>query len=207
MSGVIPALSSYGLFTLDTPFQNMLTPDTPYTCVALRKLSDITKAGKDPYAEYYEPYGVSKAAYAIDGAADVCIVSLQDEGGGIKYVPSSYVLAFPDGNGVKYTPLTIAAELGAVPDSLDLSWLRQEMVDLIKRTIGITTVTTHAVAHGTTVLINRTTHEAYEAARQANITTLGSTQQQLIAAQAALAAVLVQKAALEDYIKQNLPTP
>lgn len=204
MANILPTLNTYGLFELDVPFNNKLTPDVSYTCVALRQLDDIVREGGDPQASYYTPNGISDAKYAFDAAAKVCIVSLQDPSGMIVHVPSSYILKFPDSSGVPYTAMLLSLELGPIPDKLDLSWLSQRAKDLVRETIGITTVTAHAVAISNTILVNRDTHAGYEAARLLNISENKTDLAKYLEASTALQAAQQRITELETYIKTNL---
>lgn len=204
MANILPALGSYGLFELDEPFNNALTPDVSYTCVALRQLDDIVRAGGNPKSSHYDPKGIPDAKYALDAAAGVCIVSLQDPSGAIVHVPSSYILKFPDSSGVPYTAMLLSLELGPIPDSLDLSWLSQRAKDLIRETIGITSVTAHAVAISNTILVNRDTHLGYEAARRLNITENQTDLAKYLKASTDLQAAQQRITELETYIKTNL---
>lgn len=169
MSTVIPELNASGVYTLLAPFDTMLVSGLVYTCIATRKLADFTALGLDPKSKYYDPYGIPDARYISDVAAGVCIVSLQSTGGDLVYVPSSYIKSFPKGGGIPYTPLVLGVSLGAIPDTLDLSYLNTQITALISDTIGVVPEI-KPVAVGNTAQVDVDVHRSLEASRLVNIT-------------------------------------
>jgi hypothetical protein len=169
MPQLIPGIGTTGLYELQSPFQALLLEDTAYTCVAVRKLEDIIAAGADPKAEYYIAHGLTDADYQTDLAAGVCIVSLQAGEGEWVYVPSSKIVRMPDQGGIPYTTIALAVSLGAIPNALDLSYLKTRIAELVTDTVGVATPEVHAVAISPTTNISQTEHQTLEAAREANI--------------------------------------
>lgn len=166
---LIPELNASGVYTLLAPFNTALIANLAYTCIAVRKLVDVVALGIDPKAKYYDPYNIDAVRYNNDLAAGVCIVSLQSSGGDVVYVPSSYIKSFPKGGGIPYTPLILGVSLGAVPDTLDLSYLHTQITTVVFDTMGITPEI-KTVAVGNTEQLDVDVHRAREAARVLNVT-------------------------------------
>jgi hypothetical protein len=166
---IVPFIGSRGVFTLTAPFNTILTANTPYTCQAIRTLSDIVAEGGDPYTTYYQANNIPKSKYQSDLADGVAIISLQSDGGVWAYVPSSYIASYPMTNGVKYRAMVIAVSLGTVPDDLDLSGLESDLADYASNMIGVKAAAkTMAVTDAQ--LVDHDTYKSLEAIRTSRIT-------------------------------------
>lgn len=168
MPQLVPAMGIKGRFILAAPFDAKVLLNTSYTCVAVRRLEDIVAAGEDPLALYYTANGLPQERYNQDLAERVCIVSLQASLGEWIYVPSSFITAMPDQSGVPYTVTALAVSLGAVPNALNLTYLKTQIAELVVDTLGVNTPSVHAVALSATTNVSQGEHEALEAAREAN---------------------------------------
>lgn len=135
---LIPPIGTAGIYTLQTPFNSHLQQNVSYRCEAVRKISDFVEVGLDPYDLYYRPVGITEQKYAEDLLNSVCIVSLQSESGHWVYVPSSYITAYPNINGVPYRVIVLGVELGALPEYMDLTALKVSVSNVVRDTIGVT---------------------------------------------------------------------
>jgi hypothetical protein len=201
----IPTIGVAGLYTLTAPFATLLVPNISYMCVAARRLSDIIAAGGDPFALYYEPYGLTEVDYKADVANSICIVSLQAGDHNVVYVPNNRIVSYPDIGGVPYTVLGLAINLGAVPDSLDLTYVKTKITNDVAELIGITS-TVQTVALSLPQLLTDSNAKIIEAARQANISTVKTDYALYLAAQALLVSAQQRIADLEAYILAH-PAP
>lgn len=199
MSGFIPKIGTRGIYTLLPPFATKLLDKTAYTCIAVRRLADIVAAGGDPKAQYYTPNSLSDDQYAADAAANVCIITLQAGSLSTEYIPSSFIAGFPDIGGVPYTRLLLAADLGALPNSLDLNYTLQRVQDVILENLGVT-ATVQPVAASVTSNLSDTEHTALTAARQNAITNVGTDYARLLDTQQQLAFALSRVSELEAFI-------
>lgn len=204
MSNLIPEVGSSGIYKLRAPFNTRLAQDLRYTCIAVRRLADIVAAGGDPKDLHYTSNGLSDAQYDADVANGVCIVTLQSDGSGVVYVPSSYIESYPSMGGVPYRAIALVVSLGAIPDSLDLTYLKTRIRGVVKDTIGVDrelqTVTTSPVS-----LIEQGTHETLEAARLAIVSESNTDYARALAAETALASARQHIAELEAYIRSQQP--
>jgi hypothetical protein len=167
MSLNVPPMGTRGLYSLKAPFSTVA--NQLYTCTAIRFFKDIQNQGTDVFAKYYEPKGLSQADYTRDLAANVAIVSLTSETQAPIYIPSSYILSFPGLTSFNYQQVVLSATLGALPDTLDLTFLKTQVATTIAAVLGFVPTIYENVAASTGV-ITPEQHDALEAARQAGVT-------------------------------------
>ncbi|BAW19040.1 hypothetical protein [Ralstonia phage RP31] len=202
---LIPPVGTSGIYKLDAPFAAQLQPNMSYRCDAIRRLSDLLELGIDPFAEFYDKNGLTKEKYDADVVNQVCMISLVSSSGHWLYVPSTYVLAYPDLNGVPYTVMVLGLELGAIPNYKDLTGLKQALANLTRDTIGVMP-TVKEVAVSAVSKLSQADADALEAARQQLITNSQTDRAKLLAVQQAYASLQQQYAALEAYVQQHALT-
>lgn len=212
-TSLVPTINSSGIFTLTPPYNTLLTASASYTCLAIRALEDIIASGSDPYSQYYQPQSIGQDQYTADLSNGVCIVTLQSSSGSVVYVPSSYIASFPSSGGVAYTNLLLGVDLGAMPNYVDLTFLKQQIANLVKTTVGLTAVAITTVVVSPTTNISAADHALAEAARLANITNTKTPESQVIALTAQLQSLQLAYANLEAFLQANVgkiegnPTP
>jgi hypothetical protein len=199
-----PPVSASGIFALATPFEALLIPGVSYTCIAVRKFADIQKLGIDPYSLYYLPNGLTEADYTRDAQAGECIVTLRSNGGSFLYVPTSYILSYPNMGGIPYTAIVLGISLGAIPNYVDLSAVKTKIANIVQDTFGIIPQIQQA-AISETKNMSITDANAIESARQAAITDSQTDLAKYLAAQAQLDAALDKITELENYIASQIP--
>jgi len=198
---MIPDINSAGIFTLESPFDTLMVTDVPYTCVAVRELSDIIAAGINPKERYYdEPFAIPAERYQADVAIGACIVSLMSPSGDIIRVPSTYIKSFPKGGGIPYTTVALAINLSAIPKSMDLSYLKTQMQDLVLGTLGVENAAIHMLTLSPDALIDYDSHSALLAARQAKITNRETDRAARIRLEQQVALLKAKNEQLERYI-------
>jgi|SRR6185312_682074 len=207
MADMLPMLGAAGIYTLKAPFNTDLLANTQYTCVAIRKLVEIVAGGGDPFTDYYVPKSLDKSTYTTDLTNDVSIVTLQAADNSLVPVPSSYLAAYPDGGGIPYRVIIVSGNLGAIPDSLDLSPIQQKIQDDIAAILGIQDVTIRVSAVSNVKLLDTATAQGLESARQANITNNTTDYSMLVQVTAQRDQALQRITELENYILSNNGLP
>lgn len=166
MALILPEVHASGLWKLKTPYDNFLNSEIWYTCIAVRKIEDYIKQGLDPKALFYtEPFNIADSTYTEDIDAGVCIVTVKDNSGNIKSFPSSYIISFPSAGGISYQALALAIDIGAIPESLDLSVIKDRIKSVVQDTLGIESETVEINLAAKT-LIDGESHKRLEAARE-----------------------------------------
>lgn len=197
---LVPSIGASGLYTLKSPYDTLLLAEVAYTCVAIRRIADLIDEDEDPKTTYYTAKSLSESVYTADLELDVCIISLQpNTGGEIVHVPSTYIASYPSGSGIKYAVMGLGISLGAVPVSLDLTYLKSKVTDIIAENLGIE-ATTNTLQISPVTLIDQDTHKRLETARTAAITDMETDNQKYLAYKAKYEAAVEKIAALEEYI-------
>lgn len=202
---LIPPIGASGLYRLAQPYASQINLNISYTTMAVRKISDIVALGVDPFVAFYEPYGLTKQQYEQDANSGVCIVSLQSNSGVWVYVPSSFIEAYPQVNGVPYISVALMVHLGALPDSLNLNYVRNTIVDTVAATLGVTPEVQTVVTSPKT-LVSQDNHMAAENARQVNISSNTTNYSAALKYQEENAALRARITQLEAYILENMPS-
>lgn len=206
MSNMIPQIGATGKYQLRAPFDTQVKENVLYTCIAVRRLSDFIENGRDPKALFYDANGLTDNDWAHDSAdPDTCIATLSTKAGQWIYVPTSYIVTYPDGGGIPYTVRILGINLGAIPDTLDLSNLMTSIQNLVKDTIGIDS-TAQMVAASETKLLTKEDSDAIESARLDLVTVNKTDYATNIALQNLVQDQVGQIEALQDYIA-SLGTP
>ncbi len=203
MSNLIPSIGSKGVYRLAEPF-NTLIKDIAYTCIAVRRLTDFIIAGRDPKVLYYTKHGIDDSIWDRDSSdPEVCIITLRSDSGQFVYVPSTFILSYPNLNGVPYTTRVLGINLGAIPDSMDLSPLYNSISNLIRDKIGINS-TVKSVAISNTKLKTKEEHDTFENARLQLVQSSQTERSRIIELEALVDKLKQTNNALEQYIKDNI---
>lgn len=215
LPAVIPSVGSRGTFVIRDPFA-ALVPQTEIpgaavrlTCVATRKLTELVQNGENPFTDYYTPQGLDASAYQADLKAGAVIVTLQADDQSMVKVPSTYISSFADPNGIPYQVMVLTALLGALPANIDLTFVNQQVVQVLHDSLGVDTTVKIGVVSRTAVM-NQSDSKNIETARQAKIANSQTDHAKLLAAQQQIAVLTAKVSSLEQYIINNnqaTPTP
>lgn len=201
---LIPPIGTSGIYNLAAPFDTALQANMSYQCDAVRRVDDFVEIGVDPYQEYYVPKGITQEKYDQDVANLVGIVSLVSTAGHWVYVPSTYILAYPDLNGVPYHVVVLGLELGAIPSYKDLTGIKQALANLTRDTIGVLP-TVKEVVISPEEKVSQTDHDVLENARAILITNSQTDRARYLTLQQQYAALQLQYQQLETWVKNNTP--
>lgn len=166
-----PPIAVKGQFKLKTPWE--VVEDRTYQCSAVRSFPELAEKNIDTFAMVYEPMSLSREVYERDRLAGANIITLMSDLHPVIHVPDTYIESFPDMSGMRYDHMVISASLGAVPNYLDLTFAKQQVLNVIKDVVGIESVVeVHSAP--TTKFITIDQHTALEVSRKVaikNITT------------------------------------
>lgn len=177
----LPAMNSKGRFELKEPFS--CKPDVIYEVTAIREFSDLYYQGVDVYREYYVPAGLingveykgSTFNFNEEVKQFPSILTLEGTDRTIIYVPSTYVVSFPEISEVStYSRLIMSVDLGALPDNLDLSGVIKEVNDMVSKRVGINAQAVLSRAY-TPTQPTREQHITLENTRLGNIKAIDNT--------------------------------
>lgn len=195
MASVRPPLGSRGIFALRIPF----TADagTIYRVGGERTFEEMLAQGLDPMKLVYAPVGLSTVDYANDQAAGAAVIILMSDTQKPLYVPDTYIDSYPNMGVVPHQRVVMAADLGMLPDSYDLTRAQQAYAKAISDDIGVQPTIVVCVAPTTDVITqeqyvqntaartaaikNRTTDYAKLLVAQDQVANLTQSNQQLVA--------------------------
>lgn len=135
MARLTPPLNARGLFSLRLPFS--ATGTVVYRVGAEQTFEDMLKRGVDPMKVVYEPVGLSTVDYANDQAAGAAIITLLSDTELPKYVPDTYIDSYPNMGVVAHSRIVLAADLGMLPDTYDLTRAQQAVAKALSDDIGV----------------------------------------------------------------------
>lgn len=163
-----------GRFTLKAPWT--IDANKFYEVIAIREFVDIYRGGEDVYKKIYEPRGLTDGIivgtetfnFQAEFDKKPLVVTLKATTGELIYVPTTYILGFPDSSEVPYKQVLLSVNLGALPDYVDVDILIATYNDLALNALGVN-ATTYLAVHP--VVSNPTIdqHTTMENGRQANI--------------------------------------
>jgi len=200
MVSIIPTLGMKGRYSLKSPWN--ASPDTLYTCAAIRYFVDIENLGFDVYEDYYQPMGMDRNVFEKDRREKVAIVTLTSETSAPIYVPSSYIEAIPDLSHRNYHHVVLSASLGPLPDYIDLTFLQDQVGAVVSDTIGMQPKVELGVApmKGT---ISPEQHEVLETARAAAISNRTTSHARVLELSEKNAQLEQRLAIMEQILKDN----
>ena len=168
MKNLIPPVGTRGRYTVRQPFS--VKDDVIYECTALRRFSDIEAQGLRVYEMFYQPFGLSETDVGNDRRLNAYVATLESDSYAPLYVPTTYITSYPDGAYRSYHRVVLSAELGPIPDYIDLSFAITQMQDVLSDVIGIEPKVAVSVAPMTD-RVTPEQHEALEVARTGAIKT------------------------------------
>lgn len=199
-----PPLGTRGRYSAIAPFDVMVSDVLIYECVALRQFEDFIDLGLDVFTEFYAVVGIENGDYLQDKNAGAAILTLMDPYGSVIYVPDTYIASFPNMGQINYQRVIVTADLGPLPDYLDLSFLQSQVQGIVSDIIGTSgnrgPVVKLAIAP-TREAIDPTEHEILEASRVAAITMRQTDRAKALAAAEEIAALQERIVLLEEVIR------
>lgn len=161
-----PSIAARGIYRLRQPWE--VPASKVYSCYAIRTFKDIYELGIDVYAQYYEPYGVSRTDFNKDEDENAAIITLISDEFDVTYVPDTYIVSYPEMGIVNYQRVVMSVDFGILPDFLNLEYIKQEMATVGSKVIGKAPDVNEAVA-ATSGAVTPEEHQVLEASRLANI--------------------------------------
>jgi len=199
---MIPPINASGVYALVTPFDTKVVSGLRYTCNAVRTFKELLASGVDVVADYYTANGLQESDYNTDYDNGVCIITLQSSKGDLLYVPSSYISSYPDTSGVPYNAVALSVLLGQVPQNMDLTYLKGELVAAVMDAAGIS-ASVRTVTYSETTCVAYETHKSLQAQRDLARTQSQTEYSKRIAAEAERDRLAERLAALEKFITSN----
>lgn len=203
---ILPFIGESGIYTLMSPFDNVIDTNARYSCQAIRTINDYLAENKNVYEEFYKPVNISEALYDVDAKDNVPIITLQSNAGHWVNVPANYILKYPDTNGIPYSNRMMTFSFPGIPDAeeVNLSYmaLAEEIKDLIATRTGITPRASFERVSRIN-LITQEEHQRVTDQRETSRTKNSTTYSQLLQLQAHVTMLNSRIVQLTNYINNN----
>lgn len=201
---LIPPINATGLFEILEPYA--LEAGFVYVCEETRSFDELTRLGKNVLKEYYENVGLTEKEYQRDADLEAAIVTLKAGGELPVYIPSTYILNYPGFKSRGYENKIVAIEVGLLPVDVDITTLKKEIADHVKKSLGVDAIV-HEANH---LFENDLTPEQeadIERARRLAITNYVPKDQRIVELEAKNDLLQQQNLELTDAIIQLTSTP
>lgn len=134
-----PAIDATGSYVLRAPWS--VSPSESYRCEAIQGFEAIAERGGNVLADFYQPMngidGFDAAdAYVTDRNRNINIVTLMSGSGATIYVPSSFIISYPNELSVPYGRIVIGVDVGPLPADFPLDDLRAELAAVASTYVG-----------------------------------------------------------------------
>lgn len=197
-----PPINATGRYILRAPWT--VDPNASYKCESISGFEALAKMNINPYVSYYQPMQASYESYMEDKAAGINIITLMSGEGNTIFVPSSYILQYPNEFDVPYGRVVVSINLGPLPADFPLNDIKSKMISIAVATTGNSniTVNTHFLPISTFVTKDMETSlaEARSDKIDEAITTYGSK----LMSEQEVAKLIDRKDALEEILKDKL---
>lgn len=166
MSNIVPPISARGLFELKQPF--LALPDKEYWVGAIRTFDEIRSRNLDIMDLVYSKVGLDQTVAEADYRAAAKIITLLSLDADPIYVPSTYIVRYPNQALIPYSRIVLTANLGPLADSYDTALLEQVVKEAISGYIGVEPeIALGRLAH--TGVVSPEQHRQLEEARLNNV--------------------------------------
>ena len=170
----LPSLGMSGYYSLSSPYNALLSSTTQYTCVGVMSITGAQAQGVDVLNNIYLANGDTLANYNIAAANDTMLVSVSSGTGDIYTFPITALSGVPTGEGIVYRNTVLGIGLSAIPDTMDLSALQNEISNLVYNTLGVKS-TVFLTTVGAATVLSVQQDQLVTAARQAAISVPANT--------------------------------
>lgn len=203
-SEILPNIGAKGIYELATPFNSKIIANLEYVCTGVETINSMMARGVDVLQDIYIANSVEASVFNTDSGNNRSIITIQPtEGVQIRF-PSSFLLGWPNNNMVRYAELILCCSLSVIPDTEDLTTLKQEVADMVLSRTGIRNEV-KIFRTSSTYLVSRAQHNAAVEARKNRITENKSTANKLRDALDENQDLKLRLSRLENYIKDNYP--
>lgn len=165
MANKTPTMYLTGKWGISSPFN--INPNGIYICKAIQSFEDVRQKGLNPFVEYYEPFGITKATFDNDEQNLVNIVTLMSDTNPTIHIPDSFILSFPDKTSIPYRHVVLSVSMGAVPDTLTFFDLKTKIKNIVLDSVGVDTVVKEHQAGAVESWLTQQEHDTAESNRKA----------------------------------------
>lgn len=195
-----PTYGATGIYKLKAPWEAL--DGVEYTCSGIASFSSALERNEDILNNLYIAKGLTEENYRADLAMNANIIVLTSLTAPTIYVPDTYIASFPNITTIPYSHIVMSCSLGALADTLDLSFVVEQIEGAVNDALGIeSTVEIHKMA--TRGTITPAQHQTMEAQRISRVTVSTTDRAQLKAREDEVVALSEKIRVLEDFIIES----
>jgi hypothetical protein len=167
-------------------------------------ISGAESQGVDVLNDIYLANGDTLASYTADSNNGVMLVSVSAGSGDTFTFPVTALSGVPTGEGVVYRNTVMSIGLSAIPETMDLTALQNEISDLVFNTLGVKS-TVFLTTVGAATILSPDQDALVTTARSAAVSTPENTLYKNMILTQQNTALLSKLNELETYIKAHAP--
>lgn len=194
---VTPKFGATGTYEVASPYS--VESGTVYICKGIDSFQSLILRDIDIYTEYYATVGLAESDYKTDLANAENIITLYTEDGTSLFIPSSYITSAPTTTTVAYHDVYIVANVGALPDALDVDDILDSVKEIVDNNLGVTSTVSKAVSP-LSQAVSYAQYQANETARLANVDYVYTLSQQITDQKTTIDSLRTQIEALQTVI-------
>lgn len=195
-----PPTHCAGIFSLIPPFSAGLS--TVYRVDAIETFRELKADRVDIFVRYYQPKGLTVNDFTTDEKLNASIVTLRAGDGSLIEVPDTYIASYPGDSGAEHKHLVLIADMGLVPDYMDVNYITGDVKDVLTQNLGVVSDVYLAIAPVNTQLTYQQ-HIQNERQRRGNVSVHVSKDEQIASLLAQVEALRKRNDQLEQLVIAN----
>lgn len=134
--GLFPRVGLKGRFTFSGPYESHNNLDMEV--IADKTFGYYVTRGRDLLDEIYLSNGLTEETFNDHRTTGVRVITFRHHGTLVLDIPSIYIQTIPD-DGLGYKWFQFVASLGILPETIDLTRVKEDVENVLKENMGITT--------------------------------------------------------------------
>jgi hypothetical protein len=164
-----PIMHARGKWELLDPYRTLIKDDVSYTCNGINDFGKVLAEGINIFEAYYKPYGLTLEQYNSDRVNGTSLVTLKSDDYADVLVPTTYIKVAPTTVTSGFSRMVMGLDVGVIPDTLDLTYVQEEVKELFTALTGLTDITVTMYTAPMTGILTPEQAASFEANRLAAV--------------------------------------
>lgn len=153
-----PNIATVGKFKVAPPYDKGNFFDGDVVVISIDTFGAIITKGKEPFTEFYDPFGVPVEKYKEDIKAKANIVRFRNSLNLTRDVPDTYIISAPLTSGYEYVPITIVTQLPPMWVSMSYDHLLSTFGDMTAQILGVPPTAQKVAVSGESIWLDDIDH-------------------------------------------------
>lgn len=153
-----PNIATVGKFKVDAPFDGGGFFDGDVVVISIETFGALITKGKEPFTDFYEPFGLDISAYKADIKDKANIVRFRNTANITRDVPDTYIRSAPLNSGYEYVPITIITQLPPMWVAMSYDHLLATIADMTKQILGVPPAAQKVAVSGESIWLDDIDH-------------------------------------------------